>query len=654
MTCPSGNTPNERIRGFSARYILNGDYSGSIEFVDPDCVDSAPCVGFCMPVRTSITTSLIRGTTESDEISAAIKDCYNTSPFWVNGLLASFERSNKEFTSTYDFTSYFEYLKNKAVSTQQFLGVPLSTVFSAVFSLYAGVPSGLLNVASYKNNFVKGPVEGNDLWKELQLLAQAGEADLFVQVGGILTIERWKDHTSAVELVIPDEVLISAERAKYTSPNTTAIRVRGASISGFAQGVRPLTNNELGPGSVNKCVVSGLKTPVVEVSFNNLTGKEEDIRNAGIMASNFNVFKEKAKIVNNGFNAKIRNLSPNEFFGPAPKFSEFMIFGKVRSDIDEKLGGRPAAPNRNSGFSPSNIIQAVRNYGFPVPHSSFGKGAFGSQDFNENTAGGAGLISDRNSLQQVETVLFDPQISVCGISFEELENKYVFSKPVLFRIAARRYQEIKLAQNTWNVEIAYYPCVRLNQVVEFRVPPTENCPDHVVKGIIAGIDIVHSTSDEGIQDTSMALSIMDVSCLGNETFVSGNLVVPIHVVSGLGTTGWQTSIQDLSNQSTVDDCIFLFNKGGGVPVFAEFVTTELEVGTTYQWGFDYTSLLGGPSLQFIGTNVPGSTTLSGSGSLGDTFTATTANAVFRWQIDPTAVGQGVNICNFFLVAQKEV
>jgi len=655
MSCPSGNTPIERIYAFSARYVLNGDYTATVELLDADCLDSAPCTGFCQPVQAGINTALIRGANTSSLIPTSVKNCYNTSPNWINGLMNSYARSESDFSSVYDVTSYFEYLKNKAISTQQLPGVLLSTVLPTVIGVYAGVPNSLLDIVSYDNNFIKGPIEGNNLWDELQSLAQAGCADLFVQVGGKLTIEKWKDHTSPVELVIPDSVMISAEKAKYTPPNTTAIRAKGASITGFTAGTRTLSNNEQGPGAVTKCVQSGLKTPVVELTFNNLTGSEEDLRNAQILASNFNVFRKKAKIKGGGIQYIARNLNPSEFFGPTPKGSLFVVSGTVRSDIDEKLNPRATDKKKNSKRDPSNVLQNALNYGYPVPMSSFGKGAFGSESFVEPEPTANSPIADRSSPQQVETVLYSPKINVCGFSTEEIDNKYIFSRYLLVKLAARRYQEIILSQNVWNVDIAYYPCIKLNQVVEFNVPETKNCGVKKIKGIVAGIDVSHSTADDGTQETSMSLSIMDVSCLGGEVFFSENLVVPISESSNLGLTGWAVSPTTLFNQSSVEDCIFLSNSGGLIPAFAQFTFAEVEVGTQYSWSFDYISTAGGSSTNFIAVGFPGTTVIGGSGTHSGTFTATQPIIVFRWILNLLGGGRkSMVICNFNLSARRVV
>lgn len=100
----------------------------------------------------------------------------------------------------------------------------------------------------------------------------------------------------------------------------------------------------------------------------------------------------------------------------------------------------------------------------------------------------------------------------------------------MFELALRRFQEIELAANTWNVETIFIPTIRLNQVVEFEIPNIYNNEDPQVRadvtkvrGIVGAISVDHSASDAG-ESTKMRLSISDVSCLGNTLFESSNLI----------------------------------------------------------------------------------------------------------------------------------
>lgn len=652
--CPQTQIPSNRIYALSARYVLNGDYAATVEASDVQELDDPQCGNTCRAVYAGINSELESAGT--GPFSAQLESCYNSNPNWVAGLINSYKRNVKEATTTVEVTSFFEYLKTRSLATQQFPGVPLSIVLNNLFSFYTGVPSSLIDIVSIDNNPIKGPVMGNNMWDELRLLAQAGCADLFVQVGGKLTIEKWKDHTSPVERIIPCEMLISAEPAPYRHANTTLIRARGATLTLYTQGEQPLTNNSLGPGTTNKCVISGLKTPVVDVSFNNLTGSLQDIRNAGVVADNFRVTANKEKIQEGSFYTKVRRRNIGDFFGPNPVGSNFMVFGRIRFKQDEGTAGQDTNTTNQDYKSFHNNLQMARNFGFPVPHSSFGFGAFGSNTFvNEaNDPNSRQNFSNSSNVQQVETVLVNPRIDTCGISTEEISNKYVFLRPLLFKLAARRFQEIQLAQNTWNVEVAYMPCLKINQVVEFQVPPTEEAPNKIVKGIIGGIDINHSTSEDGVQETTMSLAIMDTSCLGLTRYQSGNLITS--AFSGQNSNdlnGWTTSALSIDTQASVADSVFM-NTTVGWPASVEYLQRLVEPGEEYTWSFEYVTVYGTPLVNFNIVGAGYSQGLVGSGIATGTFIASSTLLTFRWNMLAAAFNSGFRIINFDLRLEKNI
>ena len=75
-------------------------------------------------------------------------------------------------------------------------------------------------------------------------------------------------------------------------------------------------------------------------------------------------------------------------------------------------------------------------------------------------------------------------------------SQYVYTKDRLFDLAVRRFKEIKMAENTWNVKTGYLPCIKLNQVVEFKTLDTEDAPSRTIKGIVGGISLEHSEAEE--------------------------------------------------------------------------------------------------------------------------------------------------------------
>ena len=230
MTCELPPDPQNRIYSFSANYTLNGPYSASFNLVDFSCNDESICGNINTPVcvRLSQTQPIQIVGPDSDQISQETRNCYDEDPCWVSGPQRSFEERDNH--TTIGVTSFSEFLNEKPICTQLFQFESLSTVLDTVFRFYAGVPLDLLDINSFTDTSIVGPVSGTT-FSELQQLAQAGRANLFVQVGGNLTIERWKDHTDPVEFVIDPTLTIEATKAQYRCLLYTSPSPRDATLS---------------------------------------------------------------------------------------------------------------------------------------------------------------------------------------------------------------------------------------------------------------------------------------------------------------------------------------------------------------------------------------------------------------------------------------
>jgi hypothetical protein len=657
---PCNQTPctlENRITDFSARYILNGPYSGSVTLADCDCSDDPGCSEICRPIEVSIdsTTDVVCCEGTSNNVETFINQCYQTDPNWISGLLRSFSRDLNNVSVSASVSSYFEYLRSKPVNTQQFINTQLSVVLDTIFTYYTGTPAGFVCIDSFTDTFIRGPVEGNDSLAELALLAQAGKANLFVQVGGCLTIDEWKDHNSPVDLVIPPELIINATPAEYRYPNTTVIRVRGAAISKLQCGEQTLTNNSFGPGSVRKCVFSGVPSPVAQVSFNNLSGVEQDIRNANIASPQTSVLGNPYNIDDGAANIDVI-LNSGAWFDENGVNVDFLFTGQQQSFVDEAIFGFKYGPNYGGGYGGSRAFfdnyQQILAGLFPVPYSAFGLGAFGSQFFtNSASFQNNQSYSDQTTFQQVETVASaNNLLNACGVKYEDIQNKYVYSKELLFDIAVRRFQEIILAQNTWNVELPYLPCLRLNQVVQFTTPATSTCPAELVTGIVGGIDIDHSTDNDGAGETTMRLAVMDVSCLGQTEYRSGNLIESFCAGTNTGDLNpWQSSALDIDTQAGVSNCGYMFT-AGTANAFLEYQQANMEIGATYEYSFDYTTLAGGSNTNFeiLGSGL-GPVNITGTGTQSGTFNATANSVTFQWDMLPGLNPTYMTICNVTLI-----
>ena len=643
MTCPSSQEAENRLKSFEVRYILNGPYGGSATVSDVTCIDGPGCGEVCAPLSIGIDSTIDSYSCDGEEISNELSTCYSQSPLWLNGIMRTYGRSNKDGTTNVSVSSYFDYLRSKPINTQQFFGAYLSTVFDVIFTYYTGTPNHLLNIVSYNDIQIKGPVEGNDTLAELMTLAQAGRAHIFVQVGGILTIEKWKDHNDVTEFIIPPELTISAEPSDYKRSETTVIRIRGSSVSKKECGDKPLTNNEFGPGTTNSCVIVGVSTPSASMTQNNLTGTKEDIL-AGVEISDIVARIGNKKTVEDGTYSGNYRLKDGSYFGPTPKLIPLLLKGKTQSKEQEAYFGHYFGANKGKGYRGGNTFfntlpQLLQGL-FPVPYSMFGLGAFGSIPFVQNINEDSDSYSDQPSFQQAETVAISPDISQCGVKYEEITNKYMPIKEQLFDLAVRRFQEIKLADTTWNVEVTYIPCLKLNQMVEFTVPETEECPMKVVKGIIGGIDLDYGLDEEGIATTKMRLSVMDVSCLGYTQYTSGNLVASPCAGENSGDLNpWLTSALNIESTASVDNGVISLYAYGTGAAGAAYTHPHMEIGATYDWEFDYETLAGWGLVTYSFPNGifgTGGGNLTGSGSKSGSFQAVAATGVWDFNMPTPA------------------
>lgn len=649
VTCPPTTAIENRILGFNARYQMGSLPTGQVTFVDTFCLDEPNCSRLGRPIQVGVNAELT-----SDGGLLGIADCYDYNPLWVNGLIRSYTRTNGDDLTKVDVSSYFEYLGSKPIITQQFKGYWLSTVIDTVFRYYAGVPLALFESIDFTDIIVTGPVQGTGIWQELEALAIAGQANLFVQVGGKIQIERWKDHLSPVEFTIPEEAVISAEPAAYKFPQTTMINLKGASLSKLDCGEQTLsTDKEDGnPGQGKKCVISGLEVKILDISISNLIGDEEDHKNSELYFSNVSTEANTKKVKDKTISTKVRKNSG--YFGPTPTNITYEVRGRRRSKIDEAFNGN----YRDSGFweNPKgayNVFMRLAMGAFPVPFSSFGLGAFGSPSFlSENNKEKQNPI--KTSLQQVETLVVDPTHTLNGVSQESLENKYLLTKTRLFKLGIRRLQEIKMAQNTWNVETIYLPCIRLNQVVEFQTLETADCPQRLIKGIVAGIDVDHSVeASTGIAHTSMKLSIMDTSCLNTTVYTSGNLMDSTCAgADSTGLTPWQTSQYSMDSSATVSGCGAVFATAGST-AFLHYAQSDINVGDTFTISFRYEQIQGTGSMIFSISNSNFTLALlNGTGVATGAFTASGTSLDIRWDLITPPNNTYFKICDLTLIQIK--
>ena len=648
MSCQLSTTDAEnRVFEFTARYALNGPFGASAKFVDFTCEDDIDCYEICDPISLTIDAEVVINNCDDTVIDPTLISCFSETPVWVNGLQRSYSRTGN--ITSVSISSYYEYLNSKPLSTQAFQAVPLSTAIDTIFRYYAGVNPSLLSINSFSETFIKGPIEGNNTYEELALLAMAGKANLFVQVGGNLTIESWKDHTDPIEFVIPPDLTISADLANFRFPNTTVIKATGAPVSVTDCGEKTLTSQNGLPSVATREVTSGVPKPTSKLTVNGLKGDENDLKSAFFVSDTLQTTNDEKEVSRGGIKQEVEKQDGQFFDNNTTRFN-YIYKGRTKSFLGEGIYGQIARSRPFQQFSRNaktfgNFLSKFLARRFPIPYSLFGLGAFGSLPFIQGQPEQDNATSQNYQQAQLTTVL--PISLECGVSTEQIDNKYLFKKEDLFSIAVRRYQEILMSQNTWNVEVAYTPCIKLNQMVQFTVPETQGCPTKTIKGIVAAIDVNHSRDDAGFGETSMRLSILDVSCLGQTEIQSANLIETGCVGNGSTIDPWTTSQINLNQlaQGSAGN-VYLF-ASAGASSFAFYQHDCATVGDEYQLYFEYYTLQGPTSFQFsIGTGAP--TTLAGSGAYSTTFNAPASNFSLNWDLAFSPADAYVRITNIIL------
>ena len=657
---PDDPTPLDRIQSFSATYTLNGEFTGEICFVDNECQEDPPCNGQPTPIQVYLPTDIEYRGQDDSAWTIPMQDCYQANPLWINGLLRT-SRQQRGCNSCYSISSYFSYLTSKRIETQTFPGENLVTALGMVTDFYLALPPSLFTFLVDQQQRIRGPIVGDNAYEELRLLAQAGGSDLYVQVGGRLEMTPWKDNWSPVELVIPPGFIYTAERAEFRFGEITQVTATGATVSQIECGDRVLSTSNGDPTQTCTFAYSGIKTPTVDVTFSELLGTKEDALSSTVnLDSNatnqvFGSNADKENVKQGSFDQEI-GKSDGKFIDNDGFSFDSLVTGPLRNLTDEFIFGSRNTNTFSGSFAGNrswfNRLPSIFQDNFPTPFSLFGYGAFGSDVFIDpffakQQQGQDGLSSGQCSTHAVPCLISENNT---GVSEETLSNKYIYKKEDLFNLSVRRIQEQILARNTWNVSLPYMPCLRLNQVIQFTLPSTQQCiearGEKVITGIVGGIDLRYNTENESCP-VEMKITVMDTSCLAGLQLQSGDLVESNCAGENSGDLSpWQTSqlgIDSLSSQ--VRNTLALF-AAGQAQAFAFYNHTCAGPGN-YTVDFDYERIQGSRTLSLSGA-INGALTQN-AGHFTRSFFNANGNIPFRFNVGGTGSPTYWRISNIRLV-----
>lgn len=468
---------------------------------------------------------------------------------WFNGLITSFTDQRQIAGDFMDVNlgSYFTTLSTRPINSQ-FYVVDVATVLTDVLNVYAGIPLALLSFSLGNRATIYGVVQGNDLMEETRKLAAAGASDLFVQVGGVLTVEAWKDETSSVDITLPDEVVIECKSVRTRTKGASRIYLRGRWTGSYGCGQKLINVDPTQPPSRisrDHCYHNGVREAVSDMYLNNLAANKEDLRNAGFLLSGDQTFGTVTELGETGGDATLRVTPTVGATLPPLTLSTTEILALARTtgseennDTSSKSKGTDAALSQHD-----RVLSALTN----TPPGTFRGGSGDSSKTSD--------APDKNRLEMA--VQDNGLVSEFGVVTEDLDNPYLAYGLNAFSYGIRKFKEFRMQRNTYEVIVAYLPGVRLNHVVTFTVPDGTK----TVTGRVSDIAVNYKA---GNSEVSMTLKVESFEELGVTSYTSGNLLT-YPELCGINGVNWVINSGDIYAISGY----FAFDGAGAVrqPIF---------------------------------------------------------------------------------------
>jgi len=554
-----------------------------------------------IPIRINLTN-----TVTSD---LADDSCLAGNVNWINGIILSGGDSRRieEDMFTVNVGSYFTTLRGKPVNTHYYIDTP-STILADVLSVYCGIPAALIDLTGMAAApTIRGVVQGNDVYAECAKLAQVAQSDLFVQVAGTLTAEAWADDDSSVDFVLPNETIISAVLQRSREKGPSRITVRGRWQGSYGCGTKMLNNAVSGPPDSIKrdhCYKNGLGETRSTLTFKNLAGDKQAIRNAGFIFNGDQEFSKLTDVPEGGSTAVIDALPDGGGYLPPATLSQTsaVILARTGDGQETDDPGTKSQVNDDRLSQHDHVIAAMT--GTPP-------GAF---SVNNTDADKTGDARDGNRL---EMIVQDSDLAAeFGVSSEEIDNPYVSDQYTAFVLAVRKFKEFKMQRNTYKVSVAYMPCIEINNVVTFTTPDG----DKTVTGRVANIVVGYTPSPIKV---TMTLTVESFEELGSTAYATGNLMYYPNLC-GINGIHWVLH----SGSAYAINGYLAFEPGGVIRQ-----TLFLLPGTLHTLGFDVIENLTGSFVvrHYNGAVLGGtSSAITATGTVSYTFTPTSSSVTLEF------------------------
>jgi len=543
------------------------------------------------------------------ESQGIVESCFNGVISWVFGLVVNFnekdELSNDEVQLS--INSYASRLAKKPVITG-----PLANAKDAL-ELIAHEMGGLspaLTAFAPTTKTVCGPANGTNMMQEMMKIAQAACQDLFINRNGILVTQDWKDHNSAVDVVLPPEAVLSANRKRDIQSGPTRYQVRGCwewkdKLGGKkeqqSQGGQSNPKNTKKKGKKAKmkhCIGNALPRKVIaillkEINDDRVNALDVVITGAGEYAGPAD-YTEELMYGNSGeTGVRMTNGDPNDDSAHYQKGDyEVTVSAKALDNPQDpelanahNLGEKHQAAHGKEDVE--QIKAVMRQMGAGVGR---GAGHAGGGPGGQGGGGKGGGSPSASAMEKVEyqlaVIVNDPDLQAeMGILPEEIENTYIPDREIAYNVAVRAFQEWKMARKAWDVESAYVTCLDVGQKITFTTPEGD-----VITGLLTDIKVNYSPGPKA----KMSLIVHSMEDIGSTTFTSPTNLLRDPVPKSTESVPWTIPLGSRANP------------GDGLTLLGSTEATQelsLTIGDTYTIEIENVYLNGDVNLEIRDSGV---------------------------------------------------
>jgi hypothetical protein len=372
-----------------------------------------------------------------------------------------------------------------------------ANAFRYVFWATGIDPIDHLNIADGIPKFkICGEFQVGNTWQFLKDIAQASGIELFVNCTGTLEGTKVRLPKDPVDCSIPQEAIITATQLNYNSNRYGSARVRGPKNDRHKKGFSRLNGKrqfELQHrDSSSYCYCAGICRVKTPIEFTNLIQGDQNgyftFYDGALSSANWNLEQAQpgAGDVNLGLTWFPAFSGSSINYTQTDLIYDFAVYGW------DQLQGEQ---HDEDYFDKMELMFDIfGDLGLQVPSYFVNSGANEDAGSKFRNRASSYLASEKDPYR-CEIVVKDTCVSETqGCRIFEISNKFACSKAQLFHIGVLELLKEQMREDQWELETAYIARLRVNDVVNFRVPDSCNCDLDVICGVVRKITLDHDCS----------------------------------------------------------------------------------------------------------------------------------------------------------------